>query len=113
MESFLSGYFYPSSICIAGASSKAKSIGYELLSNILSYGYTGKIYPVNPKADAILNQKCFKSISEIDEEIDLAIVVVPKNFVEESIDELLNKNVKSIILITAGFKRNRERGRGN
>ncbi len=110
MGSLLSGFFYPSSICIAGASSKAKSIGYELLKSIISYGYTGKIYPVNPNADEILNQRCFKSISEINEEIDLAIVAVPKKFVEESIDDLLKKNVKSIILITAGFRETGKEG---
>ena len=104
MDSHLTNFFYPTSICIAGASSKPKSIGYEILNSVVSYGYTGKVYPVNPKAEKILNQKCFKSILEIDNEIDLAIVVVPKNFVEESIDALLKKNVKSIILITAGFK---------
>ncbi len=104
MNSQISNYFYPSSICIVGASSKPKSIGYELLNNIISYGYNGKIYPVNPTADFILDKKCFHSILEIDDEIDLAIVAVPKSKVEESIDQLLNKNIKSFLLITAGFK---------
>ncbi len=103
MES-LKNFFYPESICIVGASSKEKSIGYELLKNIRDYGYKGKIFPVNPKADEILSYKCFKSIEEIFDKIDLAIVVVPKLVAEESIKSLLNKNVKSIILVTAGFK---------
>jgi Acyl-CoA synthetase (NDP forming) len=59
MES-LKNFFYPESICIVGASSKEKSIGYELLKNIRDYGYKGKIFPVNPKADEILSYKCFK-----------------------------------------------------
>lgn len=97
-------FFYPKSICIVGASTKEKSIGYELLKNIRDYGYRGKIFPVNPKADSILGYKCYNSTEEIIEPIDLAIVVVPKHYVEESIEMLLKKNVKSIILITAGFK---------
>ncbi|MDP3830107.1 MAG: acetate--CoA ligase family protein, partial [Ignavibacteriaceae bacterium] len=64
----------------------------------------GKIFPVNPKADEVLGFKCFHSIDEITEKIDLAIVLVPKSFAEETIDLLLAKNVKAIILITAGFK---------
>ena len=104
MNTELKNFFYPSSICIAGASTKEKSIGYELLNTIKKYNFRGKVFPVNPKADNILGYKCFHSIEEIKIQIDLAIVAVPKPFVEESIDQLLTKDVKSIVLITAGFK---------
>lgn len=100
----LKNFFYPKSICVVGASSKEKSIGYEILKTIKIYEYTGKIFPVNPKSTEILGYKCFSSIDEINEPIDLAIIVVPKQFAEDSIDSLIKKNVKSIVLITAGFK---------
>lgn len=100
----ISSFFYPETICVAGASTKEKSIGYELLKTIKNYGYKGKIFPVNPKADEILGFKCYRSIDEITDTIDLGIVVVPKQFAEETIDALLMKNTGSIILITAGFK---------
>lgn len=100
----IKNFFYPESICIVGASSKEKSIGYEILKNIKEYGYKGKIFPVNPRADEILLYKCFHSIEEIPEKIDLGIVVVPKQIVEDSIISLMKKNVKSVILVTAGFK---------
>ena len=100
----LNNFFYPKSICVAGASTKEKSIGYELLKSIKSYGFTGMIFPVNPKADEILGYKCYKSINDIKEKIDLGIVVVPKSFSEETIDQLISLGVSSIILITAGFK---------
>lgn len=100
----IKNFFYPKSICVVGASTKEKSIGYELLHTISNYGYKGIIYPVNPKAESVLGYKCYKSIEEIDGKIDLGIVVVPKQFAEESIDSLLAKDVKSIVLITAGFK---------
>ncbi len=109
----LNNYFYPSSICIAGASSKEKSIGYELLKSIKNYNYRGSIFPVNPKGGEILGYKVFKSIDEIEAGIDLAIVVVPKAFVEETIERLLNRDVKSIILITAGFREVGEEGAKN
>lgn len=100
----LNTFFYPKTVCVAGASTKEKSIGYELLKTMLSYGYKGTILPVNPKADNILGLKCYHTIEEIDTPIDLAIVLVPKACAEETIDSLLSKGVKSVILITAGFK---------
>ncbi len=104
MDSKIKNFFYPSSICIAGASTKEKSIGYELLKSIKEYGYTGKIYPVNPKANRILDYKCYNSIEEINDKIELAIVLVPKTAAEDVIDKLLSKDVSSIILVTAGFR---------
>lgn len=104
MEQAIKNFFYPKTICVVGASTKEKSIGYELLKSIKQYGYKGKLFPVNPKADSVLDYKCYHTISEITEHIDLAIVMVPKAFAEQTIEELLGRNVRSIILITAGFK---------
>ncbi len=103
-------FFYPESVCIVGASSKEKSIGYEILRSIKTYGYKGKVLPVNPKADEVLGYKCFSSIEEIEERIDLAIIIVPKKFVEISVDQLIEKKVKSIIVITAGFRETGKEG---
>lgn len=111
MHLLIKNFFYPQSICVVGASSKEKSIGFEILKSIKEYSFTGKVFPVNPKSDKILGFKCYKSINEISEKIDLAIIVVPKQFVEESIDQLIAKNVKSIILITAGFRETGEEGK--
>ena len=104
MSKSIENFFYPKSICIAGASSKEKSIGYELLRSIKNYGFTGKILPVNPKAESILGYKCFKSINDIKGQIDLALVVVPKFAIDDTIKSLLVKKVSSIVLVTAGFK---------
>jgi acetyltransferase len=93
-----------------GASSKPKSLGYELTKSVKQYGYTGDLALVNPKADEILGFKCYPSISDIDFRIDLAIVMVPKQFVEETIKELIIKKVEAIVLITAGFKETGEDG---
>lgn len=110
MESVFDQYFYPDTICIVGASSKPKSLGYELTKSVKQYGYTGDLALVNPKADEILGFKCYPTISSIDYRIDLAIVMVPKQFVEETIKELIAKKTQAIILITAGFKETGEAG---
>lgn len=106
----LEKFFYPESICIVGASTRTKSIGYEILNCIKSYGYKGKVFPVNPKSNEVLGYKCYHTIDNITERIDLAILVVQKQFAEEAIDSLLNKKVKSILLITAGFKETGKEG---
>ncbi len=111
MDENIKNFFYPNSICVVGASTKEKSIGYEILKSIKEFSYTGKVFPVNPKADKILEYSCYKSIDDISENIDLAIIVVPKQFVESSIDQLIEKDVKSIILITAGFRETGEEGK--
>lgn len=104
MESVINKFFYPRSLCIVGASGKKGNLGYELTSCVKTYGYTGRLFLVNPKTEEILGTKCHPSVPDIKEDIDLAIVMVPKLFVEETIRQLLDKKVASIILITAGFK---------
>ncbi len=110
MDKSINNFFYPNSICIAGASTKEKSLGYEFLKNIKKFNYKGNVLPVNPNSDEILGYKCYTSVTQIPTTIDLAVVLVPKRFVLETIDELLTKGVKSIILITAGFKETGEEG---
>ncbi|HEY7751611.1 MAG TPA: CoA-binding protein, partial [Ignavibacteriaceae bacterium] len=103
-------FFYPQSICVVGASSKTKSLSYELTRSIKKYGYTGKLVLVNPKADDVLGDKCYPDIQSIKEKIDLAIVMVPKQFVEESISQVIAAGTRAIILITAGFKETSKEG---
>ena len=110
MSATFDRFFYPDSICIIGASSKPKSLGYELTKSVKQYGYNGDLALVNPKSEEILGYKCYPTISDIDYRIDLAIVMVPKQFVEETIKELISKKVQAIILITAGFKETGEDG---
>lgn len=110
MTAVFNDYFYPKSICVVGASSKPKSLGYELTKSIKQYGYTGKLFLINPKSDEILGYKCYPTIESVKEKIDLAIIMVPKQFVEESIKQLTDKGTKALILITAGFKETGKQG---
>jgi len=96
--------FYPKSIAIVGASSKEKTLGWELMKNLLNFGYKGKIFPVNPKADIIQGVKVYKSLIDVEDKIDLAIIMVAKQFILNSIDDCARKNIKDVIVITAGFK---------
>lgn len=110
MESVFNQYFYPKSICVVGASSKPKSLGYELTKSIKQYGYTGELFLINPKSDEVLGYKCYPTIEAVLDKIDLAIIMVPKQFVEDSIKQLTDKGTKALILITAGFKETGRQG---
>jgi acyl-CoA synthetase (NDP forming) len=110
MDSVFQEYFYSNSICVVGASSKPKSLGYELTKSIKQYGYTGKLFLINPKSDEVLGYKCYPTINDVREKIDLAIIMVPKQFVEDSIKQLIEKGTRALILITAGFKETGKEG---
>ncbi len=95
--------FEPSSIAVIGASKNPNKIGYKVLENIIRGGYKGKIYPINPKGGKFLNLKIYKSIEEIDGEIDLAIIIIPAKFVYEAVKRCAKKGVKHVIIISSGF----------
>ena len=104
MRNIFNKFFYPKSLCIVGASSKPGSLGYELTKCVKNYGFTGKLFLVNPKSEEILGYKCYSNVNGIKDEIDLAVVMVPKQFAETTIADLAKKKVQAIILVTAGFK---------
>lgn len=107
----LNYFFNPKSVCLIGASTNPEKLGFKILKNIIDGGYKGKIYPVNPKGESILNLKCYKNISEISEPVELAIIVVPSEFVCDVAEECGKKKIKGLIVISAGFKEIGEEGR--
>lgn len=100
----LNKIFYPKSITIIGASTKIGSVGNDIVKNLATQGYTGKLYPVNPNADSLYDLKCYPNITEIQDEIDLAIIIVPAAFVPGVMQEVADKGIKGAIIISAGFK---------
>ncbi|MCF6156154.1 MAG: CoA-binding protein [Candidatus Brocadia sp.] len=100
----LEHFFSPGTVAVIGASREEGKVGYDLLKNLVTYGYKGKVYPVNPYADNILGIKTYTSLKEISGTIDLAVVVVPAPHVLKVIDECSAKGIDSIIVISAGFK---------
>lgn len=98
-------YFYePKAIALIGASAKELSIGNVIIKNLLHYGFTGSIYPINPKVDEIRGLKAYPSILDVPGEVDLVHIVIPPPFVPEEVENCGKKGVKAIIINTAGFK---------
>jgi acetyl coenzyme A synthetase (ADP forming)-like protein len=104
MLSPLDAIFRPRSIAVVGASRRADTIGYQIVDNLLRHGYTGVVYPVNPKASAIHSVQAYPTVGAIPGEVDLAVIVVPKDLVLHVVDECGAKGVKSLVVISAGFK---------
>ena len=97
-------FFYPGSIAIVGASSKRGTLSWDLVHNLIEYGYEGKIFPVNPKSDSVHSIKAYKSLTCIEDDVDLAIIMVRKDLVSAVIDECGEKKITAVIVNTAGFK---------
>jgi acetyl coenzyme A synthetase (ADP forming)-like protein len=102
---------HPTSVAIVGASNREGSVGNAVMTNILSGGFMGKLYPVNPSSDTILGLKCYKNILDIDFPIDVAVIVTPNNIVPQVIEECGRKRVKAAVIISAGFKETGEQGK--
>jgi acetyl coenzyme A synthetase (ADP forming)-like protein len=100
----LKSIFYPRSIAVIGASRKPGSVGQSLLANIIGSRIQGIVYPVNPEAKGIIGIKSYPTITEIPDVVDLAIIIVPSQFVLSVLDECGQKGVKGVIIISAGFK---------
>jgi acetyl coenzyme A synthetase (ADP forming)-like protein len=97
-------FFAPRSIAIVGAGREPGKLGYNVLHNLVHYGYQGQIYPINPKADEIMGLKCYPTVLDVPDAIDLAVIVVPARFVPDIMQQCGEKGVKGVVIITAGFK---------
>ncbi|MCK5112985.1 MAG: CoA-binding protein, partial [Thermoplasmatales archaeon] len=103
MKQELETFFKPKSIAIIGASNNITKIGNATLKNILVSDYECKVYPVNPREKYIMGLKCYKKITDVLGEIDLALIAVPAKIVPGIISECVQKNVHGVIIISSGF----------
>ena len=100
----LNNFFNPKSIAVIGASRTPGKVGYDILKNIIQYGYEGAVYPINPGVPEILGVKTYASLLDVPGRIDLAVVVIPSKNVLEIIGQCGSMKIDSAIIITAGFK---------
>jgi acetyltransferase len=95
---------YPKAIAVIGASRNPGKVGYAVLANLINNGFKGPIVPVNLDADEILGLKCYKSLGEYKDPIDLSIIMVGGKYVKDALQSSIKAGAKSVIVITAGFK---------
>ena len=94
----------PRAIAVVGASTKPHTIGSDIMKRLQEYGFTGDIYPVNPKGGVIEGLQAYPSVLDIPGEVDLAIIVVNAKFVLQTIDQCHEKGIGGLCVISAGFK---------
>jgi acetyl coenzyme A synthetase (ADP forming)-like protein len=95
--------FEPRSVAVIGATANTQKLGFVVVRNIVTSGYKGRVYPVNPKGGQILGVDAIKSLDEAREEIDLALIVIPANLVFDAVKECADHQVKFCAIITSGF----------
>lgn len=96
--------FRPRSIAVIGASRTPGTIGNTVLWNLVSNGFSGAVYPVNPGAEVVHSIRCFKDVRAIPDPVDLAIVTVPARHVVSVVGSCIEKGVRGLCVISAGFR---------
>jgi acetyl coenzyme A synthetase (ADP forming)-like protein len=103
MSRSLDAILRPRSVAVIGASRKRGTIAAEVFSNLLRAGFPGAVYPVNPHADVVQSVRAYRSILDIPDPVDLAVIVVPAAQVLATLETCGQKGVRGVLVITAGF----------
>ena len=96
--------FAPSSLAVIGASRREGSLGKMFLDAVVHMNFKGQLLPINPKAEEINGIQCYPDINALPDVPDLAVILLPKEMVLTTVDQLSAKGVKHVIVISAGFK---------
>ncbi len=99
----LHAFFHPRSVAVLGASASPGKLGHTLLKNVIDYGYTGTIYPVNPRGGVVCDLPAATSISELAGQVDLALISIPNSEVPAAIRACAAAQVKAAVILSSGF----------
>ncbi len=99
----LRSFMEPRSVAVIGASRDRGTIGAEILHDIVEMGFTGPVYPVNPKATSVGSIRAYPSVLDVPGDVDLAVIVVPAPVVAAVARECAAKGVRALVVISAGF----------
>jgi acetyl coenzyme A synthetase (ADP forming)-like protein len=102
-SSALTRLLYPGSVAVVGASRKIGSVGEAVLRNLVGAGFPGPIYPINPATDTIQGLPAYPTVEDVPSDVDLAVIAVPAERVVACAEQCGRKNVRSLIVLSAGF----------
>jgi acyl-CoA synthetase (NDP forming) len=111
-NSDIKAFFEPRAIAVVGSMREWGGLGYTAIKNMRQFNFTGRVYPVNPSYKEVLGLKVYPEISAVNDPIDLAIVITPKQTVPGIIDQCAHKGVKAAIIVSDGFAETGEHGAG-
>jgi acyl-CoA synthetase (NDP forming) len=103
-------FFYPNSVAVIGVSEKADNLGRNIVGNLVEFGFGGIVYPVGPSGGFVQTHRIYRSISDIPDHIDLAVILTPAHTVPALLEECGQKGVRWAIIETAGFREYGEEG---
>lgn len=103
--------FYPESIAVLGATDSGGKLGYNVMRNLLSHQFAGKLYPINPRKGSVLGVRAYPSILDVEDPVDTAIIIVPAAAASRAIEDCCAKGVRYLVVETAGFAETGEDGR--
>ena len=106
----LDALFAPRAVAVVGASNRELTIGYRIIENLLDFGYTGRVFPINPKGGEIRGLTAYPSILDTPDPVDVAHIVIKNKFVPSCLEDCARKGVKVAIVNTAGFREIGEQG---
>ncbi len=104
-------FFNPRSVAVIGASRRQETIGQALVRNLITGDYTGRVYAVNPTSNAVSGLPTYKTVAEIPDDVDVAIVAVPAESVQDVVLDCAAKGVHGLVVISSGFAETGEEGR--
>lgn len=107
----LDAIFAPKSIAVVGASTTPGKVGYDIFANILKGGYQGILYPVNPRSKSIMSVRSYPNIKDIPDPVDLGILIVPPKAALQTVKDGIEKGLKGVVIVSAGFREVGEEGR--
>lgn len=103
-DSRLDKMFFPKSVAVVGASDVPAKWGNLVLTSILGWKFGGRIFPVNPKKDAILGLKSYPSLKDIPDEVDLAVFTIPASLIPGGLRDCAAKGIRAAVIISSGFR---------
>ncbi|MGA9538384.1 MAG: bifunctional acetate--CoA ligase family protein/GNAT family N-acetyltransferase [Desulfobacterales bacterium] len=108
---YLSRFFDPRSVAVVGASDRKNSVGRTLMENLAQEEFSGEVFPINPNHREVMGMACRKSVTELDDAADLAVIAVPIATVPKIIRECTQSGIKGAIVVSAGGGEAGEEGR--
>jgi len=108
---YLTSLFTPKTIALFGASDRKNSVGGVVFRNLLSAGFEGQVFAINPKHDTVQGEKAYASLSDVGELIDLAVVATPASTIPAIVEACGEHGIKMMLILSAGFRETGEEGR--
>jgi acetyltransferase len=108
---YLAPLFTPESVALYGASDRPDSVGGVVFKNLLTAGFKGRIYAINPRRDEVQGEKAFSSLEEIDELVDLVVVATPARSIPAIVEACGERGIKMMLILSAGFRETGAEGR--